>query len=456
MATNTLNTRIRLKYDSISNWNSSLFVPLQGEMCIAYIPNGQEIPNNYDVGNPDSSGLSPYAIGIKVGDGVRTFSQLPWIQAIAGDVYAWAKSSTPPPANTISATYNNQTSTVQDAIAGIEQSLGGLVAGNISPADLGAALAQLTEQLSGANGQLFNSNYTIPQDEEEEPEAIPTQIIRSIEQNGLTFTVTGSALTASDIPNIPYTKITGLAFNSAYDATTNKIATMADLSGITGAMHFIGIASGEPIITDGSNSIPTINGTTYSTTLRAGDVILYNNGTSIGKEFVWTGSVWELLGDEGDYAVKGSISNNDIASNANISQSKIAGSTANTTLADDLNNKVDKVSGKQLSTEDYTTTEKTKLASIAANADVNIIEQVQVNGTALTVTNKSVNVEVPILKIKKNANYNNTSTTTDVSPAADKSITLDEIAFNGEVRNLKQTDNTILIFNCGTSTTVIT
>lgn len=37
-----------------------------------------------------------------------------------------------------------------------------------------------------------------------------------------------------------------------------------------------------------------------------------------------------------------------------------------------LNNKVDKVAGKQLSTEDYTTTEKTKLAGIQSGAEVNV------------------------------------------------------------------------------------
>ena len=38
----------------------------------------------------------------------------------------------------------------------------------------------------------------------------------------------------------------------------------------------------------------------------------------------------------------------------------------------DINNKVDKVSGKELSTNDYTTEEKTKLSGIAAGAEVNV------------------------------------------------------------------------------------
>lgn len=43
----------------------------------------------------------------------------------------------------------------------------------------------------------------------------------------------------------------------------------------------------------------------------------------------------------------------------------------------------------------YTTTEKNKLKNIASNAQVNIIESVSVNGTALDVNSKGVNITVP-------------------------------------------------------------
>lgn len=60
-----------------------------------------------------------------------------------------------------------------------------------------------------------------------------------------------------------------------------------------------------------------------------------------------------------------------------------------------LDKKVDKVSGKGLSTNDYTTDEKNKLAGIAAGAQVNVIESVKVNGTAQAISNKGVNIPVP-------------------------------------------------------------
>jgi len=56
--------------------------------------------------------------------------------------------------------------------------------------------------------------------------------------------------------------------------------------------------------------------------------------------------------------------------------------------------KVDKIEGKTLSTNDYTNDEKTKLGSIAANAQVNIIESIKLNGAELTVTDKAVNIDI--------------------------------------------------------------
>ena len=53
------------------------------------------------------------------------------------------------------------------------------------------------------------------------------------------------------------------------------------------------------------------------------------------------------------------------------------------------------VSGKGLSTNDYTSAEKSKLSGIASGAQANVIESVKVNGTALTPNSKVVDVSVP-------------------------------------------------------------
>lgn len=79
MANKILNTRLQLRYDSITNWNTKTnSVPLRGEVCIV-----------------DSGTISPDidAVLLKVGDGVKTFGELDWVSAKAADVHSWAKKS---------------------------------------------------------------------------------------------------------------------------------------------------------------------------------------------------------------------------------------------------------------------------------------------------------------------------------------------------------------------------
>ncbi len=78
MATQIL-TRILNKIDSYQNWiKESAIVLKKGEIGIAEIKTGD-------------NQLTPPAIGIKVGDGITPYAQLPWIQAIAGDVSSFVK-----------------------------------------------------------------------------------------------------------------------------------------------------------------------------------------------------------------------------------------------------------------------------------------------------------------------------------------------------------------------------
>ena len=60
----------------------------------------------------------------------------------------------------------------------------------------------------------------------------------------------------------------------------------------------------------------------------------------------------------------------------------------------ELAKKVDKVTGKGLSTNDYTTTEKNKLAGIEAGAEANVLESVSLGGVEQPITSKNVNLSV--------------------------------------------------------------
>ena len=93
-------------------------------------------------------------------------------------------------------------------------------------------------------------------------------------------------------------------FDTTVTPNSDKLITSGAVStaitnataGLTGAMHFIGTSS-TPITDDGTQK-PTIGGNQVQSN-SSGDVVLFGN-----QEFVWNGSAWELLGDEGSYALK--------------------------------------------------------------------------------------------------------------------------------------------------------
>ena len=95
----------------------------------------------------------------------------------------------------------------------------------------------------------------------------------------------------------------------------------AGLSGLTGAMHFKGTSTTS--ITDGGSENPTI-GDTVVTIKESGDVVLYQD-----KEFVWNGTSWELLGDEGSYVLKTSQTSSNVGSASGWS----AGSASSATVS---------------------------------------------------------------------------------------------------------------------------
>ena len=155
------------------------------------------------------------------------------------------------------------------------------------------------------------------------------QVIGQIQQTDGAVTAQVKTLTAEDIPQIPQNKVENLTtalagkqdtlvFNTAYNAESNKAATMSDVqnavAGLSGAMHYVGEST-----TDPSTGTATVEG---HEDWVAGDVVTYQS-----KEYVYDGEDWRELGDESSFAVKGSITNADIAAGAAIDQSKIANLT---------------------------------------------------------------------------------------------------------------------------------
>lgn len=79
-----------------------------------------------------------------------------------------------------------------------------------------------------------------------------------------------------------------------------------------------------------------------------------------------------------------------------------------------LGGKVDVESGKGLSTNDYTSEEKSKLSGIASGAQANVIESVKVNGTKVEPSSKAVDISVPT-KVSQLANDSGFQNATQVN-----------------------------------------
>ncbi len=148
------------------------------------------------------------------------------------------------------------------------------------------------------------------------------------------------ALTLSKISDAGTAAAKNVATSAISDSSTDaNLVTSAQVAtyvknktaGLTGAMHLIGQSTSA--VTDGGTETPTISG--YSGAAKtAGNVVLYDN-----KEFVWTGSAWELLGDEGSYALKTTtINGKALSSNITLTASDVsadeagAAAAVNTTL----------------------------------------------------------------------------------------------------------------------------
>lgn len=158
---------------------------------------------------------------------------------------------------------------------------------------------------------------------------------------------------------------------------------------------------------------------------------------------------------------------------------KDAVEAAQATLQGNIDKKVDKVEGKGLSTNDYTNDDQTKLAGIAAGAQVNVIEAVKVNGVALDISGKAVDVTVPTGALANKDKVAETdlvdALTTKINGKLDASeVTGDLLTHNAsefaaaghnhddvyskldhkhKIEDLVQTD--YIIFDCGAASSII-
>lgn len=307
------------------------------------------------------------------------------------------------------------------------------------------------------------------------------EIIEKISETDGKISVSKRALVAGDIPTIEQSQVNGLgtalaakqdtlAFqNDNYDKTTNKAITKSDLdaavAGLSGAVHFIGVKESLP--TSGNN----------------GDICIVGN-----KEYVYStsDSKWHELGDETIYAVKGQIKDADVAANAAIAQSKIAGLTTDLTAkansadlgsmateaAADYIKKTDApgyadiltataagttyetktdASAKLTEAKTHTTTElgKLTLAEVAAGEGKILTKLSQTNGQVAVETRDLVAADIPTIE---QSQVNGLGTAL-AAKANDADISA--IGKSGSITDVLQPEGDVLILFGGTSTLVI-
>ena len=156
----TLNTRIRLKYDTLTNWTTANPTLLSGEVAVVAIPTSE----TNTVGQ-----VTKPAIVFKVGDGTTAFNDLPYTSALAADVYSWAKAATKPTYTATevgAATLADITSAIQalDSTASISE--GNFITG-----------------FDVVDGKVTNVTYGAP-----EKVAIPTYTLTSASEGNVTIT----------------------------------------------------------------------------------------------------------------------------------------------------------------------------------------------------------------------------------------------------------------------------
>ena len=504
MANKTFNTRLKLKYDTYTNWNTKNPVLLAGELAICVVP----ADSNQATNEP--------TVLMKCGDGTSKFNELGWVSGLSADVYGWAKAATKP---TYSAT----------EITGLEAYIGEKIQDTDTQYKLEADAEDGHKFYLYSKAKGDETFGTTPVSTITIPETVYT--LATGTANG-TVKFNGEDVAVKGLGSAAYTESTAYDANGAAQAAEDNAKAYAD--GKDSA-----IAAAKKAGTDAQAAVNTLSGkvgtvpenktvvemisdaqaaATYNDAdVKAGikanaDAITKLNGTSAVEgsvdkkvadainEFATkvsddqTVNTFKELIDyaashQGEYStLSGEVQANKTAIATLNGKDNEAGSVAKTvkdaveaaqaTLQGNIDKKVDKVEGKGLSTNDYTTDEKTKLEGIADGAQVNVIETVKVNGVALTPADKAVDVTVPTgaladknevakadlaadLKTEIEGKVNSADcgdiishNVSEFAAAGHNHDTVySKLDHNHKIEALEQTD--YIIFDCGSASTVI-
>lgn len=577
MANKTFNTRLKLKYDTYTNWHTKNPVLLAGELAICVVP----ADSNQATNEP--------TVLMKCGDGTSTFNELGWISGLSADVYEWAKRKNKPEYSA------NEITGLSDYISGEIQDTN-TVFKLESDAENGRKFYLYSKEINGEWGTTPVSTITIP---EKVYTLVTGTANGTVKFNGedvavkglgtaaytdsTAYDANGAAKTAEDnakayadgkigtvadgttvVAMIADAKKAGTdaaAAAQAAQSTADSKTTMeaveakgyatkteaqgyandkdtaiaaaqsaADTAqeGVDGLKTRVSTIEGDYLKTADKTALQTAIDTekgrmdAFLASAEVGDAAIdtlkelqdyiTTHGeaaatlttkvgtleTTVGKaaegENPATGLVKSVAdnasaiaaeqtraeGIEGNLQSAINTLNGANTVNGSVAKTvKDAVETAQATLQGNIDKKVDKVEGKGLSTNDYTTDEKTKLEGIATGAQVNVIETVKVNGVALTPTAKAVDVIVPTgalaskdkvsetdlvdaLATKINGKLDASAVTGDLlthnasefaAAGHNHDTVYSKLGHNHKIDDLEQ--SAYIIFDCGTASTII-
>lgn len=414
MATTQLNTKIKLRYDTLENWlktnvvgKGGNLVLLKGEVAFCEVPAATIANKTIDTNGASTvDGVTANnmpTIIFKVGDGTHAFKDLNWGSALAADVYAWAKKAYAETGDGMRVTgftapvegdghadlTTKNNTTLNSVLQDIYDQFNTLNGGTGSIGDqIKAALAGLVntaaQQTSGTVGGNDDTKYvkgiTI------ESDANGVKRLKLVE--GTLPTVVGADATISNAmtDNDGDTVVTSVTQDKGRIAVTKQslglgTAARADVSsgGIvdgadaTGENTYNGdLVTAAQVATYVKARTAALTGATHfkgaltvSQNETAADVLTAISNPAAGDiylvgtaEYIYNDDAdnsganagWVLLGDEGIYAT----------------QTALAG-------------KVDKINGYSLLAD----TEITRLAGIETGAEVNDVTDVTVGGTSV-------------------------------------------------------------------------